>query len=79
MSDMKSPRSYGQSHHDHEPVDLNSAPVDKIASLPMVGQKRAEEIINHRPFTSFEDLKKKVPSISDSMIDDLKSGNAKIG
>lgn len=38
-------------------VDLNSASVDQLESLPGVGKKVAENIVAARPFQSIEDLK----------------------
>ncbi len=72
------PRSYGQSHHDHAPVDLNTASLEELASLPMVGRERAEQILMHRPFHDWDDVRK-VPGFSQGMVDDLMSGNARLG
>ena len=38
-------------------VDLNSASIDQLESLPGVGKKVAENIVSARPFKSVEDLK----------------------
>jgi DNA uptake protein ComE-like DNA-binding protein len=59
-------------------VDLNTASVDELAELPMVGRERAEVIAKARPFHSWEDVKQ-VPGLSAGMVDDLKSGGAQIG
>lgn len=37
-------------------VDLNSASREEIESLPGIGEKMADEIINHRPFGKIDDL-----------------------
>lgn len=71
-------RSYGQTHHENATVDLNSASVDELADLPMVGRERAESIVQARPFGSWEDVKR-IPGFSAGMVDDLKSGGAQIG
>lgn len=60
------------------PVDLNKADFDTISRLPMVGEKRAHFIIDHRPYESWDDLKK-VPGFSEGMIDDLKNSNTTLG
>jgi DNA uptake protein ComE-like DNA-binding protein len=57
-------------------VDLNTTDFDTLKQMPMVGEKRADFIFNHRPYTNWDDLKNKVPGISDGMIDDLKRGGA---
>lgn len=72
------PRSYGQTHHEKRTVDLNTAGIDELADLPMVGRERAQAIARARPFHSWEDVRR-IPGMSDGMIDDLKSGGAQIG
>lgn len=59
-------------------VDLNTAPEEELADLPMVGPKRARELMRHRPFKSWDDVQN-VPGFDGGMIDDLKSGGARIG
>lgn len=68
---MAEDRSRGQ-------IDLNSADLDTIAKLPMVGEKRAHFIVDHRPYESWDDLRK-VPGLSEGMVDDLKNSNATLG
>jgi competence ComEA-like helix-hairpin-helix protein len=52
-------------------VNLNSATIDEIAGMPMIGRDKAEHIISHRPYKSWDDLKR-VPGFSEGLIDDLK-------
>ena len=72
------PRSYGQTHHEARIIDLNTASIDELADLPMVGRERAEAIAKARPFRSWADVER-IPGMSAGMIDDLKSGGAQIG
>jgi DNA uptake protein ComE-like DNA-binding protein len=72
------PRSHGETHHENRIIDLNSAPEEQIADLPMVGKERARAICAARPFGRWADLEK-VPGFGVGMIDDLKSGGAQIG
>lgn len=71
------PRSHGETHHENLNIDLNRSSEQELAELPMVGQKRAEELIRNRPFKSWDDVER-VPGISKGMVDDLKSGGARI-
>jgi DNA uptake protein ComE-like DNA-binding protein len=57
---------------------LNSASVEELAKLPMVGPDRAKDIVNNRPFRSWDDIEK-IPGFSKGMVDDLKSGGARLG
>jgi hypothetical protein len=43
----------------------------------MVGQERAEAIVRTRPFSRWQDVEK-IPGFSKGIIDDLKSGGARI-
>lgn len=72
------PRSYGRTHHENLDIDLNSASEEQLAGLPMVGPERAKDLLNARPLRSWEDVKK-IPGFSAGMIDDLKSGGARVG
>ncbi|MDO5575910.1 MAG: helix-hairpin-helix domain-containing protein [Fibrobacter sp.] len=60
------------------PVDLNTADLNSLEKLPMVGDKRAQFIIDHRPYQDWNDLKSKIPGISDGMIEDMKKSKATI-
>lgn len=61
-----------------EKINLNNADFDKISHLPMVGDTRAKDIIDHRPYKDWNDLRTKVPGISEGMVNDLKEGDATI-
>lgn len=72
------PRSHGQIHHENRVVNLNSAPEEEIADLPMVGPERAKDLIAARPIESWEDVER-IEGFGKGMVDDLKSGGAEIG
>lgn len=72
------PRAHGEIHHESRVVDLNTAPGEVVADLPMVGPDRAKEIIRNRPFSSWDDVDR-LEGFDKGMIDDLKSGGAQIG
>lgn len=48
-------------------VDLNHGPLEELISLPGVGPKLAQVIIDHRPFDRFDDLEK-VPGLGPEKI-----------
>lgn len=75
---QKEPRAHGETHHEQRRVDLNSAKFDEVADLPMVGRERAKDLIDARPFRTWEDVER-VPGFSKGMVDDLKSGGAVLG
>lgn len=75
---QKEPRAHSEIHHENRIVDLNTAPEEELADLPMVGPKRARDLIQHRPFKSWNDVRN-VPGFDRGMLYDLRSGGAQIG
>jgi Helix-hairpin-helix motif len=73
---QKEPRAPGEIHHENRIVDLNTAPEEELADMPMVGPKRARELMQHRPFKLWDDVQK-VLGFDTGMVDDLKSGGAR--
>jgi DNA uptake protein ComE-like DNA-binding protein len=61
-----------------EPININTADFETLSKLPMVGDKRAQFILDHRPFGNWEDVKHKIPGFSDSLISGLKNSNVTI-
>jgi competence protein ComEA len=74
----ESHKGKGSSHN----INLNSASLEELSQLSMVGKTRAQDIINfrneHGPFKSWEDLDQ-VPGISKGMIEDIKRSGASLG
>ena len=56
-------RSHGETHHETRRVNLNTADQREIEDLPMVGARRAAELMRARPFKSWEAVAK-VPGFS---------------
>jgi len=54
-----------------QPIDPNTATVDEIMLLPGVGEVLAERIVEGRPYTSVEDLRR-VPGIGEKVFAELK-------
>ena len=54
-----------------EPIDPNTASVDKIMLLPGVGEVLAERIVEGRPYRTVEDLRR-VPGIGEKVFARLK-------
>ncbi len=62
-------------------VDLNSASLEELSEMDMIGRKRAEDLIQEREkrggFKEWKDLKQ-VPGFSEMLIEDLKDNGATI-
>jgi len=52
-------------------VNINTATLEQLETLPGIGPARARLIIEHRTYSSVDDLKR-VNGISDGMIEDLR-------
>lgn len=59
-------------------IDLNTASFEELTHLRMMGQTRAQNIIDHRPYHDWNEVKEKNPGISDGMINDLKQSGASV-
>jgi len=59
-------------------VDLNEASLEDLEKITGVGRERARDIIEHRPFKSWEDVEK-VPGFSKGMVEDLQNSGATLG
>ncbi len=57
-------------------VNLNTASFEELTHLRMMGEVRAKNVIDHRPYHDWNEVKEKNASISDRMIDDLKQSGA---
>ena len=53
------------------PVDVNTATVEQLATLPSVGTEIAKKIVKGRPYTKAEDLLK-VPGIGEKTLEKMK-------
>lgn len=61
--------------HCQDMVNLNTASADLLADMSDVGPARVEALIQRRPFRDWEDVHR-VPGISESIIERLKSAGA---
>jgi DNA uptake protein ComE-like DNA-binding protein len=76
-SGQNEPRSHGETHHENRIVRLNRASERELADLPMIGNKRAQSLVQNRPFNSWDEVER-VPGFDKGLIDDLKSGGAEL-
>ena len=59
-------------------VDLNSANEQELANVGGIGNERAHDIVQHRPFRSWEEVKR-IPGFSDTLVSDLQQAGATLG
>jgi DNA uptake protein ComE-like DNA-binding protein len=59
-------------------IDLNTATEEDLAQIPWIGRDRARDLIQHRPFTHMDDVRR-VPGFSEDIIDQLVRGGATVG
>jgi DNA uptake protein ComE-like DNA-binding protein len=58
-------------------IDLNTATEDDLANIPWLGRDVARRLIEHRPFTNMDDVRK-VPGITEDILDMLVRGGATV-
>ncbi|HWI57625.1 MAG TPA: helix-hairpin-helix domain-containing protein [Bacillota bacterium] len=59
-------------------IDLNTASEQDLARIPWLGRERARELLQHRPFTHMDDVRR-VPGFTEDIIDQLVRGGATVG
>lgn len=58
-------------------IVLNIASQQELAKIPLIGAHHAYNMVRHRPFRSWDDLKRS-PGITDELIEELKKGGARL-
>ncbi len=61
-----------------EQIDINNASVQELMKIPGLGRQRAEELINNRPFDSWNEVRR-VPGFSDRLVEELQQSGAILG
>lgn len=63
-------------------IDLNSAGVEELSNIPLIGRQRAEAIVRYRDehgfFKNWDELKN-IPGFPDKLIDDIKGRGFTLG
>ena len=59
FADVSNPRVSAKNQANTELIDINSASLKELRSLPGVGKTYAKRIVENRPYTSVEDLRTK--------------------
>ncbi len=58
--------------------DLNTATREQLARVPFIGEERADQIIEHRPFHTMDEVRQ-TPGLTDDVVDQLIRGGATVG
>ncbi|NLG18489.1 MAG: helix-hairpin-helix domain-containing protein [Fibrobacter sp.] len=59
-------------------INLNTASYEELAQELQISDRKAQYILENRPYSNWDDFRKKVPDLPDSTVSDLKRGNAVI-
>jgi competence protein ComEA len=59
-------------------INLNVASRDELASVPMIGAERADDLVKARPFASWDEVEK-LPGFDKELVSALRSGGAQLG
>jgi len=58
-------------------IDLNSASLDELSRIPLLGTERAKALIEARPITRWQQVCH-LADFTDAVVDDLRKGGARI-
>jgi DNA uptake protein ComE-like DNA-binding protein len=58
-------------------ININTATKDELAALPMIGDERAETLIEQRPFYNWDELDE-LPGFDESLIQDIQASGGYI-
>ena len=59
-------------------IDLNTADIGELQDIPGIGRRRAQDIVEHRPFQDWMDLKRRVPGFGDALVSALRENGVVI-
>jgi DNA uptake protein ComE-like DNA-binding protein len=59
-------------------ITLNVASRDELASVPLIGEERADDLVKARPFASWEEVEK-LPGFDRSLVEALRRCGAQLG
>jgi DNA uptake protein ComE-like DNA-binding protein len=56
-------------------ININTASKDELATLPMMGDERAETLVEQRPFHSWDELDE-LPGFDEKLVEDIQASGA---
>ncbi len=59
-------------------VNLNTASLEELTSLPKIGEERAQTLINERPFDSWEEIDE-LPGFDEKLVQDIQTSGGYLG
>lgn len=61
-----------------EHVDINTASKDELAEFPMIGEQRAQILVEQRPFHDWSEIDD-LPGFSPTLVDEIQQKGAYLG
>jgi DNA uptake protein ComE-like DNA-binding protein len=71
------PDSGVHTHHGDFDLDLNTASLEELSRIPLLGRERAKAVIAARPFSRWQQVRH-LPDFNDDVVRDLRNGGARI-
>ena len=59
-------------------ININTASREELASLPQIGDERAQTLLDERPFDSWDEIDE-LPGFDEGLIRDIQKGGAYLG
>ncbi len=59
-------------------VNINTASLEELTSLPKIGEERAQTLIDERPFDSWEEVDE-LPGFDETLVQDIQKDGGYLG
>ena len=59
-------------------INVNTASKEELASLPKIGDERAQTLVEERPFDNWEEIDE-LPGFDERLVQDIQKGGAYLG
>ena len=59
-------------------ININTASMEELASLPKIGDERAQTLMDERPFDSWDEIDE-LPGFDEGLIRDIQKGGGYLG
>ncbi len=59
-------------------ININTASLEELTSLPKIGEERAQTLMDERPFDSWEEIDE-LPGFDENLVHDIQKGGGYLG
>jgi len=59
-------------------ININTATIEELTSLPKIGEEQARTLVDERPFDSWEEIDE-LPGFDERLVEDIQRGGGYLG